>query len=154
MTLTSRIKIACIALVVAFAATWGAGYIAYSHADTGSAVLEAGSGSQAAAQPAAQLHDPISSPAASWDDLKAARKVGWPLVVFAGLIMLSRLAKRASERFAWLARGKTPVIVGALGALGAACYNAAATGGAWSATLFAGVMGLSHYLDAGGKPSA
>lgn len=127
--------------------------ILLAQADTGSAAASHDAG-PVTASPATQLHDPISSPSASWDDLKAARKVGWPLVVFAGLIMLAKLAKRGGERFAWLARGKTPVVVGALGALGAACYNAAATGGAWSATLFAGVMGLSHFLDAGGKPSA
>jgi len=163
MTISHRVSVLVLALLAAVAVTFGAGWIGYqsAHAEgAGSALLapiDAGSASAPAAapaKPADQLHDPVSSPGAAWDDLRAAQKVGWPLVVFAALIMLAKLAGRAGAKFSWLAMGKTPVIVGALGAIAASCYNAAATGGAWTATAFAGLMGLSHYIDAGGKPLA
>lgn len=116
---------------------------------SGSAVaLNAGS---ASATPADKLHDPTSSPAASWDDVKVAKKVGWPLAVFAVLVMLARLVGKLGGKVSWLAKGKAAVIVGAVGAIAASCYNAAADGGAWTATLMAGAGALFHYLDAGGK---
>lgn len=135
---------------------------AVAHADNAAPrvlVAQADTGSAAPATPAAaptpadKLHDPLSAPGASWDDLKAAKKVGWPLAVFAGLIMLCKLLARAKSVsfLAALGKGKTAVVIGALGALGAACFNAAAEGGAWTALLVAGVTAIGHYLDAGEK---
>lgn len=103
---------------------------------------------------AAQLHDPVSSPGGSWDDLKAARKVGWPLAVFVVLIALCKLAARLGGKWKLLGAGKVAVVIGAVGAVAASCYNAAADGGAWTATLMAGAGALLHYLDAGGKTEA
>lgn len=163
MSSTDRIRIAALALLAAMIVTIGPAWIGYQVArGSGSAIIalvdagvgDAGAVSVSAAAPADSLHDPVSSPPAAWDDVKAARKVGWPLVVFAALIMLCKAFRRAGERFAWLATGKMPVVVGALGAIATSCYNAAADGGAWTATAFAGLMGLSHYFDAGGKASS
>lgn len=123
--------------------------------DTASVTAEpADTGS--AATPADKLHDPLSSPGAAFDDLKAAKKVGWPLAVFAGLIMLCKLLARAKS-IPWLSalgKGKTAVVVAATGAIATACFNAAADGGAWSATAFAGLLALAHYFDATPKPKA
>lgn len=203
MTITSRIKIALLALLAAGGVTFGAGWLGYAayadspdyvvhdvepltfsdgharelvtltadgrtivaQADTGGAAPAApaapspelaapapgeatGSGSEAT--PADKLHDPLSSPGASWDDLKAAKKVGWPLAVFAGLIMLCKLLARAKSVsvLAALGKGKTAVVVAAVGAIATACFNAATDGGAWSATAFAGLLALAHYFDA------
>lgn len=108
------------------------------------------------ATPADNLHDPVTAPGAAWDDVKAAKKTGWAVAVFAGLVMLCKLLGRAKKlpMLAALGKGKTAVVVGALGALGAACYNAAADGGAWTAMLIAGVTAIGHYIDAGGKAEA
>jgi hypothetical protein len=163
MTVSHRIWIAIVALFVAAAVTFGAAWIGYQTAradDTGSgsAVLApVGVGSAtptAPPAPADKLHDPIAAPGAAWDDIKAAKKVGWSVAVFAALVMLARLLARFGGRvrlLAVLGKGKVAVVVGAVGALAASCYNAAAEGGAWTAMLVAGMTAIGHYLDAGGK---
>lgn len=122
-------------------------------------VASDGSGSATAtsspttAAPADKLHDPIASPGAAWDDIKAAKKTGWAVLLFASLVMLAKLAGRAKKYklLAALGKGKTAVLVGAVGALAAACYNAAAEGGAWTAMMATGLVAIGHYLDASGK---
>lgn len=124
--------------------------ILLAQADTADAGVEAAPSSPA---PADKLHDPIAAPKAAWDDVKAAKKMGWPVLVFAVLVMLAKLLGRAKKYklLAALGKGKVAVVVGAVGALGTACYNAAAEGGAWSAMLLAGLVAIGHYLDAGEK---
>ena len=120
--------------------------------DAGVAAIDSGQPEQAATEtPADKLHDPASNPSAAWSDMKAAKKVGWPLAVFAGLVLLCKLLARAKNyaMFSALGKGKTAVIVGATGALAASCYNAAVDGGAWTAVLLSGLVGLAHYIDAG-----
>ncbi len=118
-------------------------------------VVAAGSdAAPAPAKPADKLHDPAAAPSAAWDDLKAARKDGWAIAVFAALVMLSKLASRLGKNvklLAALGKGKVAVVVGAVGALATACYNAAATGGAWSAMIMAGAAAVFGYLDLGEK---
>lgn len=182
MTATRKITIAFAALLIAAGITAAPAWIGYqlsraesadyvvtsaekpvelAQTDTGSARLDAGMPSTPDAAPAAtaetkpadKLHDPIDAPGAAWDDVKAAKKIGWPALVFAVTILLCKLLGR-SKKYAFLAflgKGKVPVVVGALNAIAISCYNAAADGGAWTAMAFAGLMGLSHYLDAGGK---
>lgn len=119
-----------------------------AHSDAGSASTPA---APSASSPSDKLHDPLSSPGASWDDLKAAKKVGWAAAVFAFLVLLCKLLGRLKGKLSWLGKGKVPVVVGAIAALAAACYNAAVDGGAWTATLMAGFVALAHYIDAGDK---
>jgi len=117
-------------------------------ADAGAAVADAGP----AAPHADQLPDPVSHPAAAFDEIKAAKKLGWPIVAFVALMFAAKAAGRLGKSVAWLAwlgRGKAAVVVGAAGALGASCYDAATSGGSWMAILFAGVMAVGHYVDAG-----
>lgn len=135
------------------------------------AIAQPGSGSDATAlgsaapapapgsvpAPADKLHDPVASPQAAWDDVKAARKDGWAIAAFAVLVMLAKLAARLGRDVKWLAllgKGKAAVVVGAVGALATACYNAAAEGGAWSAMLMAGAVAVFGYLDLGEKTKA
>jgi hypothetical protein len=127
----------------------------YAVADgSGSALAEGSAAGSASAPPAAtpadELHDPIAAPAQAWDDVKAAKKVGWAVLVFAVLTMMAKLAGRMKtvKFFAPLGKGKVAVVIGALGALGASCYNAAAEGGAWTAMLVAGVTAIAHYMNA------
>ena len=70
-----------------------------------------------AAAPADQLHDPATSPLEAWDDLKAARKVGWPLALLAAAIMLARGLGTVGRNVAWLAwlnKGRAAVILGSI----------------------------------------
>jgi hypothetical protein len=124
------------------------GWTAAAHAD------DAGSGSavSASAPAASQLHDPVSSPAAAFDDVKAAKKFGWLLGVLAAGVVLSKAAGRLIPKVSWLNKGKVPVITGVILATLAGCYDAAASGGSWTAVAFAALLGLAHYRDA--SPSA
>ena len=165
MTAISRVKIALIAIIGAILITFGAGYFASiahgqpADAGLGSEVATApGSGSATSSPttlPADKLHDPVAAPAQAWDELKAAKKTGWAVLVFAVLVMLTRLLARFGAKDSWLAalgKGKAAVVIGAVGALSLACYNALALGGAWIAAGAAGVIALAHYLDAS-KPA-
>lgn len=109
-----------------------------------------GSGS-GSATPAQAFPDPVDSPAATIDTLKAARSIGWACLVFAVLTVLARIVGRVgknSKWFAWLHKGKAAVLVGAVGALALATYNALALGGTLIAGALAGLIALAHYLDA------
>jgi hypothetical protein len=148
MTITLKIKIAAVALLVALLSTVGAGWLGYQSARADS------SGSAATPSPAApadQLHDVVDAPKAAWDDVVAAKRVGWSVAVFAGLVIIARLAARLGRNvklLAVLGRGKVAVVIGAAGAIGASCYNAAIAGGAWTALLSAALVALGHYVDA------
>ncbi|MEO7895901.1 MAG: hypothetical protein ABIR65_01260 [Pseudolysinimonas sp.] len=96
------------------------------------------------ATPADALHDPLVAPAAAFDDVRAAQKIGWPLAVLAVLVMLSRVLGGAGTRWsvpwlAWLAKGTAAFVVGGLGSVSAAAFNALALGGTWFAVVAAAV---------------
>lgn len=92
--------------------------------------------------PADKLHDPVAAPAAAFDDVRAAKSVGWAAAVFAVLVMLARLLGRVQRYsfLAWLGKGRTAVVVAGTGAIAAAVYNVAMEGGSWMALLFAAVL--------------
>lgn len=156
-----------LALIIGAGITFGAFTLIDAAADNEALVADAGSGSSLSVttatadtpvevsstaapapttKPADKLHD-ATNPGAAWDDLKAAKKVGWPLAIFAALIILARAVSKLGSKVAFLGKGKVAVLVGAVGAIAASCYNAAADGGAWTATMVAGVTALGHYLD-------
>jgi hypothetical protein len=149
MTITLKIKIAAVALLVALLSTVGAGWLGYQSARADSSGSAATPSTEAA--PADQLHDVVDAPKAAWDDVAAAKRVGWSVAVFAGLVIIARLAARLGRNvklLAVLGRGKVAVVIGAAGAIGASCYNAAIAGGAWTALLSAALVALGHYVDA------
>lgn len=140
----------------------GIGYMGVAYADDGSGSGSlAGSGSAlvqtpadagpavvapAPAAPSAdQLHDPAESPRAAFDELKAAKKLGWGVAVFAGLAMLFKVLAYVKDKLAgkpvigkvaaFLAKGKTAIWIAGLGAGCAAAYNALAEGGTWMAAV-------------------
>lgn len=103
--------------------------------------------------PADKLHDPVASPLAAWDDVTAARKIGWPVAVLAGLVMICKglgaIGRRKGKiAWAWLGSGKVPIVIGAIGAIAAAAYNALVLGGTLLAAGFAAIVSASHYFDA------
>lgn len=139
--------------VVAFVGMTSAAYVA--SAQPGSAVTQpTGSGSSVTAAPSAdQLHDPLVDPVGAYDDVKAARRVGWAAALFAGLSMLVLAVGtvgRNVKALSWLGSGKAAIVVGLIGALAAAAYNAAAAGGTWLAMLFAAAMGAATWLNTRG----
>jgi len=131
-------------------------------ADTGSAIasVEAGSAATPAPPPtagsdaASQLHDPLKDPGATISDLKIAKKAGWGLALFAGLVIVCRLLGRAKSlpKLAFLGQGKTAAIVGAIGAMAVAGYDSLANGGSWAAVLVILFGAGLHYFDATPAP--
>lgn len=128
------------------------GYMGVAYADdTGSGSAVVSVAAPVAAPHADQLPDPVAHPAAAFDEIKAAKKLGWAVAAFVLLVFAAKAAGKLGASVKWLAplgRGKAAVVVGAIGALGAGCYDAAVSGGSWMAVLFAGAMAIGHYLDA------
>ncbi len=96
-------------------------------------------------KPSDKLHDPISEPAAAFDDLKAAKKQGWAAAILCALVLFTTAFARASTRwpssklFAWFAKRKTAIfVIGGAGTVAAAAFNVLALGGEWTAVMWAG----------------
>lgn len=118
---------------------------------------DAGSGSGSAVTPADKLHDPIANPAASLDDLAAARREGWPVLIFAILLLAARVVGRLGKSIPFLAKldsGKTAVIVAGVLAVAVAGYNAAALGGSPVALITAVVAAALAYWNSHASPKA
>jgi hypothetical protein len=116
----------------------------------------------APAPPSAAVHDPAEAPLAAWDDAKAARKAGWPVLVFFVLVAISKALAYGREKLAavpligklalWLSTGKRAVALAALGVVGVAGYDKLMSGGSLtSALVAAGVAasGLMHSTTKG-----
>lgn len=109
--------------------------------DSGSAEAGSGSGSSTAPAPHEGIHDPGQAPVQYVDDVKAARRQGWPLAILVGvygvLIALIRLGwiKKVSGRGAAIAAGLAAVLASTIDAL-------AASGTLWSAVFAAAGAGL------------
>jgi len=94
-------------------------------------------------KPADALHNPVTEPRASWDDVDAARKkAGWPLAVLASLIMLARGLGYAGDRWSQVKvlsplGGLAGTVIAGAGAVGAAGFDVLADGGSWFAVAVA-----------------
>lgn len=133
--------------------------ILLAQADTSPALPDAGSASAPVAlepapetKPADKLHDPLASPQAAFDDLKAAKKLGWGVLVLAVLIMTCRVLGRLGGAFKFLATGKVAILIGAVGTLAMTAYNALVLGGTWMAALAAAIVAGAAFWDAQAKP--
>jgi hypothetical protein len=99
-----------------------------------------------------QLHDPLDQPVQAYDDLVAARKLGWPIAIFAGGVMLARLLGALGKKsdvswLAWLGVGKKAIAISGAAAVLAAAYNALATGGSYAAVGMAAVLAFASFWD-------
>lgn len=126
----------------------------------GSASVSSAGGSDGlvAAQPApsAGVTNPAEHPLQAWDDAKAARKGGWPLLVFFALVALTKALAYGRDKLGgvpgvgWIARrlavGKTAMIVAGIGAIGCAGYDVLANGGSLVAALTAAGLALAGAL--------
>lgn len=145
-------------LLVCIALAFGAAGAGIAHADSAIVALADGSAGtapldaapdtgSATVTPADRLHDPISSPAATIDDIKQAKRQGWGVLAFALGVIVAKLLGRAKS-ISWLAalsKGRTAVIVGAASALVVATYNALADGGSLYAGLYAGAVAVAAW---------
>ena len=147
------VTIACIAVALGLA---GLSLVAFADDGSGSAaaITAPATGSAATAAPSDQLHDPLSAPAAAFDDLKAARKIGWPLAILAALVITAKLLSRLGGVWSKLGTGHAALAIGALSAGSCAAYNALALGGSWMAVGLALIVALAAALDVKGKPKA
>lgn len=155
MILVRRIPLVVLIACGLFATLWLAYSVGVSLASadgSGSALVEAGSGSATAAPtPADSIADPISDPVEAYSDAKAAQKQGWAALACCLLVMASLVVGRLGRNMktlAWLAKGKWAVIVGGVGAAAAAGYNAAIEGGSPYAVLFALGMAAAMWWNA------
>lgn len=122
--------------------------ILLAQADTGSAALP-DAGPASAPTPTDRLADPTKNPAQALSDIKQAERQGWPVLVFMIGAMLAKLLGRAKKIawLAWLDKGRTAIVVGAVGALLTAGYNAMADGGSLYAALYAGAIAGAAYWN-------
>lgn len=108
--------------------------------------------------PADKLHDPIDNPKAAYDDVKAAKKLGWGAVALVALILVCRVLGRLSKLggvfkpFKRLAEGKVAVVVASVGTLGITAYNALILEGSWMAAALAALVAGAAIWDAEAKP--
>lgn len=120
---------------------------------TGSGSAMAGSGdtvtvTTTTTMTADKLHDPMVDPIGAFDDLKAAKKVNWPLALLAGLILLTKGLATASKKwpsfsgFSWLNKGKVAVVVAGILTVAVAAFNSLALGGTWFAVMSAAAATL------------
>lgn len=131
-------------------------------AGSGSATVAAaatGSGSDivplpATTVPADKIHDPLSNPQAAFDDVKAAKKIGWGVLALTVLLIACRLASRLGGIFTKLGQGKFALGVAAVGAFAMTAYNAVLLGGTWIAALFAAMMAGAAAWDSKAKSTS
>ena len=91
----------------------------------------------AAPQPSDALHDPLASPAAAFDDLRAAKRIGWGVAFLVGVIMLCGILGKLGGIFAPLGTPRVLFAIGSVSTFAATAYNAVYLGGAWVAALAA-----------------
>lgn len=110
--------------------------------------------------PADQLHDPVDSPKAAYDDAAAAFKTNWALGILAALAMLTRGLQTATARYPKLPllkqlanHARAMLIIGAVATVTVDAYNALALGGSAWAVVFAIVMAVVALIDSP-KPKA
>lgn len=98
--------------------------------------------------------DPLAQPQAAFDELQAAKKLGWPILVLVVLIIASRLLARLGGVFTFLGTGKASLVIAGVGAVALAAYNAIALGGTWLAAGMAAMLAGIAAWDAAAKPKA
>lgn len=95
-----------------------------------------------------KLHDPITEPGATWDDLKAAKKTGIPVLCFAIAFLVARLlGKYGPKVFSSLGKGRTAVVIAGVGVALGTCYDAAFAGGSWVAIGAALVVAVATFIN-------
>lgn len=163
--MSTTIKIALLALIAAMLLMLVAEPPALAQPAPGSAEVE--SGSAAPTKPSDAVVNPVQHPEQAWDNEKAARKVGWPLAIWLGMVMLGKALAYSRDKLkttpligklaAWLAKGKGAMILAAIVGVGAAGYNTMMGGGSWVAAIVAAgaaIGGVMHSTTKGADTPA
>ena len=101
----------------------------------------------------ATLHDPTVDPLAAVDDVRAAKRHGWPAAVLAGSIMLALALRTAGKKWPtqrwilWLNTGKRAFVIAAVISVGSACFDAVVLGGTLMAIAFAGAFAFFALMN-------
>lgn len=116
-----------------------------------------GSAAPAPSSPADKLHNPAQSPAAAWDEVKAAKRTSWPLLIWTIVAMLGKALAYGRDKLkgkpvvgrlaAWLAKGKGAMILAGISAVGSAGLAVLADGGSLVAVIVASgvaIGGVTH----------
>jgi hypothetical protein len=98
--------------------------------------------------------DPLAAPQATFDELVATKKLGWPILALVILIVACRVLAKLGGVFTPLGSGKVALGIAAVGAFALAAYNALALGGTWFAALLAAVVAGFAAWDSAAKPKA
>lgn len=121
-------------------------------------MLDAGVGSgSGSAMPADVLDDPVTNPAAAFDDAKAMHKLGWPLLLLASLIMIAKGLLTAGKRWSWswlkwLNTGVRAVAIAGVITVASAAFNTLALGGTYFAVMVAAAGALFTMIAPTPKP--
>lgn len=101
---------------------------------------EAGSGVGTTPAPHESIDDPTKAPAEYIDDVRAAKRQGWPLAILVGVygVLLGLI------RLGWVKKlsGTAAAVVAGAGAVLASAIDALMLGGTWWAAVFAGAGAL------------
>ncbi len=103
-------------------------------------------------RPSATIDDPTVAPGAAWDDVKAARKVGWAATGLVAVRMLLFVVAWLGSKKQWkltepLRRNKVAWLVAAVPVVVAAAYDALMLGGSILAALTAAGAAAFAVLD-------
>ncbi len=143
--MTSRIQLSILVLAGLIAGALAVHAVALIGSAHASTLVDAGvapvvtplSPAAPVASVAPAIHDPVNSPSEAFDELKAARRIGWPVTTLVGLTMLLLVVGRYIPA---LSKGTTAFVVACLTTGCLAAGNAMLGGGAWSAAALAGVL--------------
>lgn len=97
------------------------------------------------AKPSDTVDDPAKAPVAYFDDVKAAKKIGWPALVAVVLRGLFFLVSFLGGFLAPLRKGWVPDVLAIAGAGTAAMVDSALLGGTWLAVGFAALMAILYF---------
>ncbi len=93
---------------------------------------------------AVDIADPLESPGDFWDDVKNAKRTGWPALVVVLLFAALRLAR---GKIAWLRNGTNAAYSAAAMTILAACVDWLAGGGTWVAAAAAALASIALLLN-------
>ncbi len=94
------------------------------------------------APPSDSIDDPVKAPAAAFDDVKAAKKTGWTMLLLVVLIMALR-GLGYLKGLSFLARDRVAIVIGGAITVATALYDTLVLGGTWVAALYAAAAALA-----------
>jgi len=94
--------------------------------------------------PSDAISDPIREPAAAFDDVNAARKTGWTMVLLVALIMALRGLGHL-KGLSFFKRDRVAIVVAGALTVATSLFDTLVLGGTWVAALYAAAGALAIY---------